>query len=79
MMDESRDNRWRKLALSGELALVVIALAKFGLHLAMAGRYGYFVDEFYTVAMGRHIAGGFVDVPPLAPILTGAWTSRSAF
>jgi hypothetical protein len=75
MIEKSQDNRLRKLALAGELALIAIALAKFGLHLAMAGRYGYFVDEFYTVAMGKHIAGGFVDVPPLAPILTGAWTA----
>jgi len=59
---------------SGEAFLILIALGKFALHLATANRYGYFIDELYTIAMGRHVAGGFVDVPPLMPIITGAWT-----
>jgi hypothetical protein len=59
----------------GEAIIILIALCKLALHLATAGRFGYFIDELYTVAMGRHLGQGFVDVPPLAPILTGGWTA----
>lgn len=31
--------------------------------------YGYFIDEFYYVACSNHPAWGYVDQPPLAPIL----------
>ena len=35
----------------------------------MAPGYGYFGDEFYTIALSRHLALGYVDLPPLAPLL----------
>ena len=31
--------------------------------------YGYFIDEFYYIACSNHPAWGYVDQPPLAPIL----------
>lgn len=37
--------------------------------LATAGIYGYHRDEFYYLACGRRLAWGFVDHPPLTPVL----------
>jgi 4-amino-4-deoxy-L-arabinose transferase-like glycosyltransferase len=37
------------------------------------GSYGYFIDEFYYIACAKRLAFGYVDHPPLAPlILAGA-------
>ncbi|MGA9352847.1 MAG: glycosyltransferase family 39 protein [Terriglobales bacterium] len=47
-----------------------IALAAFALHVACNNRYGYFRDEFDYIICGRHPAWGYVDQPPLLPILS---------
>ena len=62
----------RGRALAGGIAVVAIAaLAKLALHLATVGLfgYGYFVDELYFLACARHLAWGFVDMPPLFPAI----------
>jgi len=38
-------------------------------HLLVAGRFGWHRDEFYYVICGRHLDWGYVDQPPLAPLL----------
>jgi len=49
--------------------IFLAALVKFFLHLYNAPGYGFFGDEFYTMALSRHLAFGYVDLPPLVPAL----------
>ena len=49
--------------------VVVVAGVMGAVHLAVAGRYGWHRDEFYYLAAGRHLAWGYVDQPPLTPML----------
>lgn len=55
---------------SDERALIVgFSAAALLIHFLSNGRYGYFRDELYYIACGRHLAFGYVDLPPLAPAL----------
>jgi len=53
----------------GMLIVLFLALANFLLHLYFNNRYGYFRDEFDYIACGNHLAWGYVDQPPLVPVL----------
>jgi len=55
---------------SGMLAVLGIAAFSFALHFVINGRYGYFRDEFDYIACGRHLDWGYVDQPPLLPVLS---------
>ncbi|MFC4534493.1 ArnT family glycosyltransferase [Sphaerisporangium dianthi] len=52
--------------------LVVVAVS-----LPTLGRYGYFSDELYLIASGRHLSWGYVDQQPLVPAL--AWLADTLF
>src|SRR2546423_3853916 len=49
--------------------LLLLAAAKVGLTMAVADRYGWHRDELYYLASSRHLALGFVDYPPITPLL----------
>ncbi len=54
----------------GMLAVYFIATFSFALHMIFNSRYGYFRDEFDYIICGRHPAWGYVDQPPLLPVLS---------
>ena len=49
-----------------------LASAAFVLHAAFANRYDVFRDELYFIVCGRHPDFGYVDQPPLVPLLSAA-------
>jgi 4-amino-4-deoxy-L-arabinose transferase-like glycosyltransferase len=48
----------------------VIGAVFVAVELAVSGRYGFQQDELYFIVAGRHLAFGYVDQPPLVPLLT---------
>jgi hypothetical protein len=54
----------------GILAAAIAGAVVAVLHLATAGRYDFFVNELYFIVCGRHPAFGYVDQPPLIPLLS---------
>jgi 4-amino-4-deoxy-L-arabinose transferase-like glycosyltransferase len=55
---------------STESAVIILfSAAALLVHLLTNGRYGYFRDELYYIACGRHLALGYVDQPPLSILL----------
>src|SRR5258708_16771651 len=61
------EQTWAK---NGMLAVAAIAAFSFVLHMIFNNRYGYFRDEFDYIICGNHPAWGYVDQPPLVPILS---------
>ena len=54
--------------------VAAIAGLRLLLHLFTANRYGIFRDELYYYACSRHMAWGYVDMPPLVPAVTWLFT-----
>jgi len=48
----------------------VIAGVFVAVELTVSARYGFQQDELYFIMAGRHLAFGYVDQPPLTPLLT---------
>ncbi len=64
---ENRLSAWTIQPLDPWLVVGLVA-AKLAVHLATAGRYGYFRDELYFLDLGRHLDWGFVDCAPLIAV-----------
>jgi hypothetical protein len=66
----ARDPRLRSTAVAWPVLLVaglmLVAL------LTVSGAYGFHGDEMYYVVAGQHPAFGYVDQPPLTPLLSAA-------
>ena len=56
-------DRWPVLLVAGAMIAVL---------LAVSGAYGFHGDEMYYIVAGRHPAFGYVDQPPLTPLLSAA-------
>jgi hypothetical protein len=50
----------------------IVAAVVAVVHLAVAARYDIFANELYFIVCGRHPAFGYVDQPPLIPLLAAA-------
>jgi hypothetical protein len=60
----AKETRFSESALIACFSFVALLV-----HLLTNGRYGYFRDELYYIACGRHLAFGYVDQPPLSILL----------
>ena len=58
------------LLLFGSAAAIVLIV-----HLATNGTLGFHTDELYYIDCGRHAAFGYVDFPPIVPLLARLETS----
>jgi hypothetical protein len=74
-VDFAGTSRFR--AANAAIVLVGLAVAKLAIQLAGIRNYGFFRDELYYLACGRHLAWGYVDQPPL--IAGVAWLSSHLF
>ncbi|BCJ28767.1 glycosyltransferase family 39 protein [Actinocatenispora sera] len=66
--DEPTVDGRRRATLAWRPVLAIMAVTGL-VHLAVATRFGWHRDEFYYVISGRHLAWGYPDQPPLAPLL----------
>ncbi len=59
-------SRWRRpdVAVYGVAVAAIVAL-----HLSTSGTLGFHTDELYYLDAGRHPAWGYVDFPPIVPLL----------
>jgi hypothetical protein len=52
------------------VAVAAVLVARTALLLSVAGRYGWHRDELYYLAAGRRPAAGYIDFPPVTPMLS---------
>jgi hypothetical protein len=51
------------------ILIILFSAVALLIHFLTNGRYGYFRDELYYIACGRHLAFGYVDQPSLSILL----------
>jgi hypothetical protein len=59
----------RQFFLSDLAIVLYLALLTVLIHFLANGGYGYFRDELYYMACGRHLAWGYVDQPPFVALM----------
>jgi hypothetical protein len=64
LAEEQRSERLKRVFLFGSAAAVVLVV-----HLSTNGNLGFHTDELYYIDCGRHPALGYVDFPPIVPLL----------
>jgi 4-amino-4-deoxy-L-arabinose transferase-like glycosyltransferase len=57
------------------IAAGAVAAVKLAVHLVTNGQYGWFRDELYMRVVGRHLAWGYPDHPPLVALLS--WLAQA--
>ena len=57
------------------VGIALIAVAAVAVEMAVGARYGYVRDELYFLSAGQHLAFGYVDQPPLTPLLARITTA----
>src|SRR5437588_11147041 len=50
-------------------AIALLVAAKVGITMAVGDRYGWHREELYYLASSRHLSLGYVDYPPITPLL----------
>jgi Dolichyl-phosphate-mannose-protein mannosyltransferase len=66
----ARDSRRATVLIFGGAAALIIAV-----HLGLNGMLGFHIDELYYLDSGRHPALGYVDYPPVVPLIARLETS----
>jgi|SRR5579863_2909262 len=62
------------------IAAGVVAFLVAVVHVATAGQYDVFRNELYFIVCGWHPAFGYIDQPPLVPLLSAAmWVTKSVW
>src|SRR5580704_18436616 len=71
---ESGFSSWFSTDIAVAYLLAAVAVA---LQMATNGRYGYFRDELYYLALSHHLNWGYVDLAPMSPLM--AYIGRVLF